>query len=147
MGHTLSRRQRALLRDGLSAATLLPELTGVGDFSVPAPGARLPVAAAGELPGTGLSFRRAQIFVLNFLRSLSVGKTGNLGESGGASQPQTSSLPLSQPWEGGVAWQAVPLMIQPCALLWAETLPSAQSTFFHLLCPPDLPKLRLLGFK
>lgn len=79
----------------------------------------------------------------NFSFNLSGVRTENPGESGGASQPHTSSLPLSQTREGGATELAVPLAIRPCALAWVETLPSALSVFSHFLGP----KPCFLGFK
>lgn len=88
-------------------------------------------------------FQEGADFCANFPFNLSGVKTENPGESGGASQPHTSSRPWSQTREGGATQPAVPLVIRPCALAWVETLPSALRVFSHFLGP----KPCLLGFK
>lgn len=120
-----------------------------GGFFFPASGSRFLPWGKFLRPGPVSGGRRFARFqegadsCANFSFNLSGVRTENPGESGGASQPHTSSLPLSQTREGGATELAVPLAIRPCALAWVETLPSALSVFSHFLGP----KPCFLGFK
>ncbi|XP_025245212.1 uncharacterized protein LOC112627101 [Theropithecus gelada] len=90
-----------------------------------------PAPAAGEVPGavtgTRPGFRRAQISGLTFLAvSARGGGNGKPGESGGASQPHTSSIqPFVSPGRALAAKPAFPLVIRPCALAGGGDLTSS----------------------